>query len=98
MGQAVKYAALGVAIASILALIAGVINMIAPSEIVSGFGSAITNVIGAVGDFFRNVRGALNYVMGTHWVFTIAIAFWVAVPVARIAYRVVIAVTRFLNQ
>lgn len=98
MGQAVKYAALGVAIAAILASIAAVINLISPSEIVQGFGNAVTNVISAVGDFFRNVRGALNYVMGTHWVFTIAIAFWVAVPLARIAYRIFIAVTRFLNQ
>lgn len=98
MGQAAKYAILGTAIAVILVSVVAIINSLYPTEVVSNFGSSLTNALSVVGDFFVNVRGALNYVLGSSLPLTICLALWVAVPFARLAYKVVIMVFRWINQ
>lgn len=98
MGQAVKYAALGAAIAAILALAAAVINSMYPTEIITNLGSSLTSFLSIAGSFLQNVRGALNYFFGSSLYVTIALSMVLIVPFGRIAYKVSIAIFRFLNQ
>lgn len=98
MGQAVKYAALGAAIAVILTLAAAIVNSMYPTEIISNLGSSINSFLSAAGSFLQNVRGALNYFFGSSLYVTIALSMLLIVPFGRIAYKVSIAVFRFINQ
>lgn len=98
MGQAVKYAALGAAIAVILTLAAAIVNSMYPTEIISNLGTSINSFLSAAGSFLQNVRGALNYFFGSSVYVTIALSMLLIVPFGRIAYKVSIAVFRFINQ
>lgn len=98
MGQAVKYAALGAAIAAILLLAASVVNSMYPTEIVSNLGSSLNAFLSAAGSFLQNVRGALNYFFGSSLYVTICLSMIFIVPFGRIAYKVSIAIFRFINQ
>lgn len=98
MGQAAKYAVLAAAIAVVLVSAAAIINQLYPTEVVSNFGSSLTSALSVVGDFLTNVRGAFNYVLGSHLPLTISVALWLVVPFARLAFKVVVAVFRWINQ
>lgn len=98
MGQAVKYAALGAAIVVILALAASVINSMYPTEIITNLGSSLNSFLQAVGGFLQNVRGALNYFFGSSLYVTICLAMVLIVPFGRVAYKISIAIFRFINQ
>ena len=98
MGQAAKYAVLGAAIAVVLISVVSIINSLYPTEIVNNFGSALTSALSVVGDFLNNVRGAFNYILGSSLPLTICVAFWLVIPFARLAMKVVIMVFRWINQ
>lgn len=97
MGQAVKYAVLGVALVAVIALAGAIIVQASPDSALSSFGSSVSSFLSNVGSILRSVRGALNYVLGSSMV-SIAVFFWVSIPIARIAFRVVVMVYRFINQ
>lgn len=98
MGQAAKYAALGIALATVLGLFAALIATLAPSDIAGGFASSIGTLLTVAGGFFANVRGALNYFFGTPIILNIAILITLLVPLTRIGVKIVVAVVRFINQ
>lgn len=97
MGQAVKYAVLGVALVAVIALAGSIISQLNPDSALSSFASSVSSFLSNVGNVLHSVRGALNYVLGAPMV-SIAIFFWVSIPIARLAFRVVVMVYRFINQ
>lgn len=98
MGQAAKYAILATAIAVVLVSVVSIINTLYPTEIINNFGSSLTSALSVAGSFLTNVRGAFNYILGSHLPLTISVAFWLIVPFARLVLKVVIMVFRWINQ
>lgn len=98
MGQAVKYALLGVAIATILALCVVYIGQIPVSDSVASLASSVTSIISYCGDTFRAARGILNALTGVPVLVTASL--WLAVmsPFAKIGIKISVAIFRWINQ
>lgn len=99
MGQAVKYAALGVAIAAVLLLVVGVIGSVTDG-VFARVSSAISSLVSTAGTALRNVKGALNYVLGDGAAIGLNLLIWMKIlfPLLMLPVYVVITIYRWINQ
>ena len=98
MAQIVKWAYLGAAIVALLVTAAAVINSISPSDIITNFGTSVNSFLSSSGSSLTNVRGAINYFLGTHLIFDIALFGAFSLPFIKFGFRVVITFIKWLSQ
>lgn len=100
MGQAVKYAALGVAIVIILGLVGTLILGVTGVDITGGFAGSINRFLNTCSSVLQNVKGALNYACGEGGAVALNLLLWInlLLPIAAIPIRLVIMLHRFINQ
>lgn len=96
MGQAVKYAVLGAALVAVIVAAVALIAQSMPGSW-SDSSSAFASFLATATTTIRNVRGALNYVLGTSLV-GFAVPFYLTLPMLLIGLKVSVTVYRWINQ
>lgn len=98
MGQAAKYALLGVALLAVIALCVVYIGQIPVSETVASFATSVTSVVSTCGTYFKSARGLLNALVGVPALVTMCLWFELLKPFAKIGIKLSVTVYKWINQ
>lgn len=101
MAQVIKWSALGVAIAAIIALAVGLVTELNINGFFGSFGTQMNSAVATLGGFFQNVRGAINYLIGD----TVSINLYSAliyldifIGVLLVPLELTVSISRFINM
>lgn len=98
MGQAVKYAALALALATLLVLFGSYISQVPVSSAAGRFSFSVVNLLNHVSPYLSAAKGFLNLLFGYSELVTFCLWYVLLMPFAKWTIHIVSAVYHFINK